>query len=195
MAWIRIAVEGTDDEAVARRLCLATGHEVDTAYVTRGKGNLDPRLSGYNEAARYTPWLVLRDLDRDADCAPNLIARILPQRTPGMCFRIPVRALETWLLADRSAIAEYLSVPTNIIPALPEAVNDPKETMLSVSRRSRSRTIRDEMIPSAGITARVGAGYTAHLVEFASSRWDPIRASERSQSLTKCIHRLREMDE
>jgi hypothetical protein len=32
------------------------------------------RLGGYNNAARFSPWLVLVDLDRDADCPPPFVA-------------------------------------------------------------------------------------------------------------------------
>jgi hypothetical protein len=34
--------------------------------IAGGKTKLDPRLPGYLDAARRTPWLILRDLDRDA---------------------------------------------------------------------------------------------------------------------------------
>lgn len=69
-------VEGDTDLPVARALLLwaglAPGLEIDCA----GKSKLDRRLPGYNEAARRTPWLVLRDLDRDVPCAAALVRQL-----------------------------------------------------------------------------------------------------------------------
>ena len=35
----------------------------------KGKDGLLRNLDGYNRAARFSPWVVLVDLDHDADCA------------------------------------------------------------------------------------------------------------------------------
>lgn len=77
MAWLSLAVEGTHDQVAARRLCRLTHHEVSAAYIARSKARLDQRLSGYNAAAAYAAWFVLRDLDHDARCAPELRTRLL----------------------------------------------------------------------------------------------------------------------
>src|SRR5688500_2597885 len=107
---ISIAVEGISDAAVLERLCNLTNVSIGAQHVTRGKARLDARLSGYNNAARFSPWVILRDLDHDSPCAPDLISRLLPDPAPKMCFRVPVRAVEAWLLADRPGIARFLGV-------------------------------------------------------------------------------------
>ena len=92
------AVEGTVDEAVVRRLILHIGAEPGAMYGKNGKPHLRKHLKGYNEAARHTPWMVLVDLDHDADCAPPFRTEWLPSVAPYMCFRIAVREVEAWLL-------------------------------------------------------------------------------------------------
>ena len=68
---------------------------------------------------------MLVDLDDDADCAAALCADRLPDPAPHLCFRVAVREMETWLLADREAAARFLSVPGSRIPQDPETVANP----------------------------------------------------------------------
>ncbi|GAB4255951.1 MAG: ATP-binding protein [Thermoleophilia bacterium] len=79
------AVEGVVDEAVLRRIVEQLGAQLGVVYGKRGKAGLDASLSGYNRAARLSPWVVLRDLDRD-ECAPAVRSRLLPDPAPHMCF-------------------------------------------------------------------------------------------------------------
>jgi hypothetical protein len=191
MSYITVAVEGSSDAAIAQTLCSAAGLTLARApIVAGGKGKLDPRLAGYNNAARLSPWLVLRDLDTDADCAAALCEALLNEPAPGMLLRVPVRSVETWLLADRDAIAKYLRVPVARVPAAPESLDRPKRSLVDVARHSRVRTIRDDMIPAArGV--EVGPGYTGRVTEFALNVWNPDRASANSDSLERCLRRLR----
>lgn len=69
---VTLAVEGTTDAAVARRLLHEADLQAGPEYVKNGKSALDQSLAGYNNAARFSCWLVLRDLDQDAACAPAL---------------------------------------------------------------------------------------------------------------------------
>jgi hypothetical protein len=60
------AVEGIVDEAVFTRIVRAVRAEPGPVYGKNGKPQLLERLPGYNNAARFSPWLVLVDLDHDA---------------------------------------------------------------------------------------------------------------------------------
>jgi hypothetical protein len=97
--FLKIAVEGSLDEAVVRRLASEAGLALDEVHGKNGKDRIEQRLLGYNNAARYTPWLVLVDLDTE-ECAPSLRSHWLPKPAPLMCFRVVVRSIESWLLAD-----------------------------------------------------------------------------------------------
>ena len=193
MAWLSLAVEGPHDHVAAARLCRLTRHKISASYLTRGKARLDQRLAGYNAAATYAAWFVLRDLDHDARCAPELRARLLSALAPHMCFRIPVRSLEAWLLADRKGLADYLAVPLSRIPRDVEGITHPKQALVNLARHSRRRVIREEMVPRAGTTAVVGKGYTAHLIEFVETRWSPEKAAQACPSLAKCINALKKL--
>ncbi|HEU0301899.1 MAG TPA: hypothetical protein VFR37_20760 [Longimicrobium sp.] len=192
---ISLAVEGASDAAIMRRICAVAGIAVGAEFVARGKGNLDPRIPGYNNAARFAPWLVVRDLDHDADCAPTLLGQLLPDRAPGMCFRVPVRSIEAWLLGDRTGFSKFFGVSAGVLNLDPDALPRPKRTVVDLARRSTKRVIREGMVPVAGTSVEVGPDYTALLVEFAGTVWDPEAASERSDSLYRCLRALRRMAE
>jgi len=193
LSFLSAVVEGPGDEAIARRLAEETGFSLSQVYVKRGKEGLDAKLQAYAAAARFSPWLVLRDLDHDADCAPTLANDLLPIRPPTLLLRIPVRSAESWLLADRESIASYLSVPVGTVPGNPESLENPKRSLVDLARRSRRRAIRDDMVPAPGTSPPVGRGYTGRLIEFTSQRWLPQRAALRSDSLARCLDSLREL--
>ena len=104
------AVEGILDEAVVRRLTSDFGIHMGTVFGRSGKPHLKARIDGYNRAARFSPWIVLIDLDDDFECAPTLRAEWLPTPAEHMYLRVAVRTVESWLLADREGIAAFLSV-------------------------------------------------------------------------------------
>lgn len=192
-AFITIAAEGDVDAQVCERLIRLAGHEAGPAYVRGGKGNLDSKLPAYNNAARYAHWLVLRDLDHDAGCAPELVQALLPDPSDFMCLRVAVRSVEAWLMADRERISRYLGVPLNVVPLDPDMEEHPKTTMVNLARRSSKRNIREDMVPEPGHSRSVGPGYTARITEFAISLWRPSAASRSSRSLSSCIRALRRL--
>lgn len=190
MQPVCVATEGLIDTAVVRRIFQEVELEIAAVYGESGKDRLDGALGGYNAAARHGSWLVLRDLDTDADCAPSLRARLLAVPAPGMVFRIAVREIETWLIADLHAFARFFSISPGRISNDPESIHRPKEYLVNLVRRSRSRTIRDDVVPRDGSRARVGPGYAGRMIEFASTVWSPHEASVRSDSLKRCLDRL-----
>ena len=187
--YLYVVVEGPSDEAPARRILQHVGCEPVQVLITDGKDRLDQQLPSYNQAARRNGWLVLRDLDRE-ECAPGLKSHLLPTPTRGMLLRIAVREVEAWLLADREEAAQWLRVSPAIIPSEPDSLLDPKQTLVRIARRSRSRTIREEMVPRAGSTARVGPAYTGQIIQYASSQWRPQIAAQNSPSLARCPRSL-----
>jgi len=178
---------------VARRLCHHTGHVLGRVFISRGKNDLDRRLIGYNQAARLGPWLVLRDLDHDAECAPPLVTRLLPAREKDLLLRIAVRKIESWLLADQAGIASFLSISGSLVTDVPDALPDPKQTLVNLARRSRRREIVNQMVPEMGLSTTTGPGYTAFLVDYIRNHWNITAASERSLSLRRSLDALRRL--
>lgn len=189
-ARLTIVVEGPSDEAVVSRLARDHGWTVGAVNGLKGKPYIDQRLQAFNRAAAYGDWLVVRDLDADAECAAALARRLLPHPTTGMRFRIAVRQLEAWLLADVEGIVEYFRVRRHHVPADPDGLPNPKRALVALARRSSSRAIREEMAPEPGTTAIVGPGFVGRIIEFSRSHWSWSRAASRSDSLRRCIARI-----
>src|SRR5579864_1139042 len=101
MPAITGAVEGLLDDATLRTLANFVGLQVEDVFIRRGKDDLNVNLPVYNSAAANLDFVVLRDLDTDAPCAPELIRTLLPTPSPRMKLRVAVHEVEAWLLADR----------------------------------------------------------------------------------------------
>jgi len=185
-----IAVEGHLDEAVLTKILSSVGIDVLRAYGKRGKNYLRAKARGYNAAARYGGWVLLVDLNEEAECAPPLVLGWLPERSPNLQLRVVVHAIEAWLLADTEAIARFLKVPTAKIPHNPEEEIKPKVTLINIARQSRDRTIREDIAPRPDSDRREGPGYTSRLIEFALQRWNPERAAAKSPSLRRSLASL-----
>ena len=186
-----LATEGLDDEAIARKICSSLSVPVAYSYPAGGKSRLDPKISGYNQAALLSPWLVLRDLDNDSPCPSGLCNTLLENKSPMLLLRIPIRSIESWLIADPVSLAPFLGISQSIIPPTPDELDSPKTSLVNLARRSRNRTILQTMIPQEGTSVAVGPGYTGKLIEYSTNYWDPIRASSGSPSLEKCLNAIR----
>jgi hypothetical protein len=185
------AVEGPGDEAILRRLVEESGATLTAVHGMTGKDHLLKHLPGYNHAAHHSPWVVLVDLDLDDKCVGPFCSRHLPDPARLMCFRVVVRAAEAWLLADRATMSRFLGVNVALLPLNPDAEERPKRILADLAGRSRIRTIREDMAPRPGSGREVGPLYTARVIEFVREHWDPEHAAGTSDSLQRCINRLR----
>jgi hypothetical protein len=192
------AVEGDLDEALLRRILDYIGVSLGAVYGRKGKRFLLQSINGYNNAARYAPWIALVDLDRDCDCAPPCAQKWLARPSARMCFRVAVRAVEAWLLADRERLAQLLGVSVVWLPTNPDCLDDPKRELINLARRSRRRAIRDDLVPGQGSGRSVGPLYTTRMIEFLQDEttgWRLDRALRASESLARCVLRLRSLVE
>jgi len=187
------AVEGPSDEVVLRRVVEHFGATLGPVYGKTGKATLLRQLHSYNQAAQFQPWIVLVDLDRDTECAPPARAQWLPTAAAHMCFRIAVREVESWLLADRETLADFLGVALSRIPISPEALDDPKAALVNLARRSRRRDIRVDMVPRPESGRSEGPAYTSRLIEYAQGFWRPDIAAQHADSLQRFCRRVAEL--
>jgi hypothetical protein len=187
---VNIAVEGDLDEAVLKKLLVSIKIEVGNVYGKHGKDALKQNVRRYNQAAQFGRWVILVDLNSDAECAPPFLDSWLPARNQNLQLRVAVRTVEAWLLADRDRMARFLSVPKYRIPLNPEEEEKPKLTMINIARQSRSETIRTDITPTRGSTARQGPGYTTRMIEFAVRYWSPEEAALNAPSLKRSINTL-----
>lgn len=178
------------DEAVVRTLLGHVGRETGTIYVQGGKSKLLAKLAGFNAAARFSPWVILVDLNGDEACAPAFVSETIPAPSVHMIFRVAVRQAEAWLMADREGLARYLRVSQALVPTDPEAEADAKQTMVNVARASRDRRVRQDMVPTPGGGRKTGPNYAGRLIEFTTQRWRPDVAAKHADSLNRCMRRL-----
>lgn len=191
-----VVVEGPTDQHVAARLIAHAGGQVGRVRGRQGKAYVGARMGGYCQAARRAPWLVLIDLDDDADCPVPILDKWVPTKARYLCFRVAVREIESWLLADADALAAYLNVRRERIPAVPDRLANPKNAMISLARHSRNRRIRRDMVPLAGVGGRTGLRYAARMAEYVQGAWRPEVAALRSESLRRamaCLERIVEV--
>lgn len=193
MTPIYIAFEEARSEAVLQRLVLEANPGLQVAVSIGGKGNgyLKEKLPALIKTAYKIPVLLLTDLD-DSPCAPELITCWCGQRVlPGsMLFRVAVREIEAWLLADCEGFSRFSGIPKTKIPIKPENLADPKQTLLNLVRRYGRRNIKSDLLPAADSHAKVGFGYNAALRVFVNSLWSIESASLRADSLRRAWHKL-----
>jgi len=183
------AVEGPVDEAVLRRLVQDVGGNIGKVYGLRGKDRLLQQIGAYNHAARWSPWVILTDFDRETQCIPLYLRQVLPDPSPSLCFRLAIRSIESWLLADGGRFAAFFGVSEARIPRVPDELPNPKETLVNLARRSRRREVRENLVPRPESGRTVGPGYTAWMIEYIqdpTNGWRPDVASEFSDSLARC---------
>ncbi len=191
MSVINPLVEGEMDEAAAFKLIDAAGHTPGVCYGKKGFGYIKTKIRSFNRAARSTCYLTLVDLmDTEFSCPPEVLAGWLPHLDPNMLFRVVVRELESWLLADRENIASFLAVSLIRIPENPEAIQDPKRELVNIARRSRNPRVRRSLVPDSGSTAQVGKLYISEMNIFINTSWDPQVARRIAPSLDRCLSRL-----
>jgi hypothetical protein len=143
-------------------------------------------IRAYNFAARHSYFFVITDLDRD-ECAPALIQKWLPDRqNTKLIFRVAVHEIESWLLADRNNFADFFSISRDIIPLDPESIADPKQTVISLARKSKKKNIREGIVPVDNYS-RIGPGYNFEFRRFIQYHWNIDAARNNSTSLNKTI--------
>lgn len=185
MTYINYIVEGQTDVPVAEQLIQRVDLDPMPLIVAKGKAKLDQVL---RERSLRGNVLVLRDLDNDAECAPTLIRELIPHEIPkGICLRIPIKSVESWLLADVEGFSQEFSVHLKSHEVKPDESDNPKRDLINQCLRSKSRTVRNQMTQLSENGLRPGPAYTLRVMEFARTVWDPERAAKRSPSLARAL--------
>jgi len=186
---INLAVEDALSEAVLRKI-LQARYNVGDCYKRGGFGYLKKNIRGFNNASKGMPHIVLTDLDMGA-CAPTLIEEWL--QVPihhNLLFRVAVREVESWVLADRDRFAEFLGIRKTLVPENVDAIDDPKKCLIDLARKSK-RNLREDIVPTKGSTAKQGPDYNGRLISFVEKFWNPYEAMHNSPSLDRTIRAVK----
>jgi hypothetical protein len=187
-----LAVEDEVSEIVARRMIEAYSPlQVLECYGKKGFGYLKANISKFQQASRQIPYVVLTDLDQ-YPCATalkedwNIVS--MPRN---FMFRIAVRSIESWLLADRENFAEFLGISIQKLPLNPDDEINPKRLLIELAKHSRKREIREDIVPKPKSTAKIGPNYTSRLSRFVREHWEMESAQKQSKSLQRAIFALK----
>ena len=165
-------------------------YEIGVAYRRGGFGYLRRTIHGWNQAAKGVPFIVLTDLDT-VECPARLINDWLQTaKHPNLLFRVAVREVESWILADPGNLSEFLGVKRALIPAETDAIENPKAAIVGLARRSRSKAVRESIAPRKGSTAKQGPDYNGCLGSFVREHWNIDIAKRNSPSLSRTLDRL-----
>jgi hypothetical protein len=189
---VNLAVEDSLSEAILSRLLTHCGGPwaIGTVYSRGGVGYLRKMITGFNNAAKGVPFLVLADLD-GGQCVPAVLPEWLPQGAhANMILRFAVREVEAWVLADTFSVGRLFGIKQSLIPTPVEQLDDPKRELVNLARRSRKREIVADVVPNAGSTAVVGRNYNPRLIRHVQTEWNPEAARLNSESLNRAIEAL-----
>ncbi len=107
-----------------------------------------------------------------------------------MRFRITVRAVEAWLMADREMMASFLLVKLARIPYQVDFETNPKRTLIDIAWKSSNKSIRADIVPRDGSGANIGPLYVTRFTDFTENHWRPDEGAVHSESLRRCITAL-----
>jgi hypothetical protein len=193
MTPIAIATEDPLSEAIALRLIaeISTPHVVQHTLGKTGNGYLRARMGSWYQMAQQQVMLVLTDLDR-ANCLLAFRDQWLAGAPPAnLLFRIAVREVESWVLADHVAMRVLMGAK-GVLPAAPDELADPKQALLKLAKGA-PKQIRADMLKTIDGNLAQGLGYNARLTAWVHAEWSPQRAAERSPSLARARTRLNEV--
>ena len=168
-----LAVEDALGEAVSTRILTSLGIVVSLRLGLKGKNYLQSKAHSLNQTAKGFAVFMLTDQDSPHPCPPQLIQSWLRGTLhPHFFLRIAVMEVESWIMADRRGIANFLSIPLSRIPADTDAIPKPKEFLVSLARLSRKTQLRADIVPKPGATSKVGPGYNSRIGEFVRTHWN-----------------------
>jgi hypothetical protein len=187
-----LAVEDKLSEAVSIRILGDLGVNVIQVLGLRGRGYLEKKAQNLNLTAKALPVFMLTDLDSPNQCPPGLVRSwIKGKQNPHFFLRVAVMEVESWIMADRRGLADFLSIPMHRIPQDTDAIPKAKEFLVSLARLSKKAHLREDIVPPRGATSMVGPLYNSSLAEFVRLNWDVRLAASSSSSLKRTVDRLR----
>ncbi|MDW7680839.1 MAG: hypothetical protein SCK70_09755 [bacterium] len=157
----------------------------------RGKGYIKSRINGINDSSPVTTFFVLADLDQIV-CAPILINQWFKRKIrKKLIFRVVVREIEAWLLADVVGFARYLKLSESYLTKKignPEELRYAKEKLISLVDKCKISELKTDIVKKQRTGYKQGSGYNARLAEFVENYWNLQHARAKSRSLEKaCI--------
>lgn len=181
-------------EQAARKVIAVENPSLNISSVMgrRGFSYFRDRVPQIQRSSAQLKFLVFLDGDElGKTCPSDAINSWFGSGCPRNIFvRFAFHEVESWLLSDRENMAAFLKVPTSRIPAANDDVRNTKELLVQLARRSKDRSIVQDLVPPAGFTSVVGPGYNVRITEFIRSNWDVQAAATQNESLARACRRV-----
>lgn len=190
MLTVSLVVEDELQEVTLRKILSEIRKDLYVANVFGKRGNLyiKDKIESFNRAAKYQPYIILTDLDQK-DCPLALINQWINfTLSENLLFRVVVKEIESWIMADRTNFSSYLGVSEATLVRDIESISDPKRHLCYLAGKSRKRDIRKGLMPVG--SAKQGPFHNMLLTEFIMNQWSIDNAKLHSPSLAKAVERI-----
>jgi len=187
---VELLVEGYADELFIRRCFELLDINIGTVYGKQGVNYLIQKANGFAARGEYSPILILADLmDMPEPCPATARDLLVPLPKQFSLVRFAVREIESWLIASRAELARYFGISETHVPYAPDELQDPKQSLINIARRSPRGRLRNMFVPKPSSSASVGAGYVDGFADFMREHWDLESARRGSPSFARFVER------
>lgn len=187
---ISIATEDILTEEVMVKI-LSSVSDVDIPFKLgkKGCGYLKKNIHKFNELSYRHNVLVVFDSDLQTNINEfrSSIEKEIKNKSRSLDIIIPVREIESWILADREGLSAFLNISGDKLCRSPDDLLDPKEKIISLAKLSKNADIRKGIPPKKGAASKVGLSYNTLLTRFVQENWDIDRAKVHSPSLRTAL--------
>lgn len=131
MRFLHLVSEDHLSESIAEKIIRQfTDYEVYCIQSRGGRSYIEKRLLAYNRSAKKLSFFVIVDLDQNP-CAGDYIKQHFGRTTisPNMIFRIAVREVESWILADQRVLVTILKYQNKSCLKLQISYRTPNSTL------------------------------------------------------------------
>ena len=160
--------------------------------ITNGSGNLRKTATRFLGAGNKVCSIFVTDLDNAF--SPTALCNdwfklpcfgLLPK---AMIFRVACHEIESWIIADKVGLANFLEISDVNFSDTPDQLADPKKSLYDVIKSKCRKKKFLDMLPQKG--QAVGIEYNPMLTEFIKNTWSIEQAMSRSPSLMRAVNRM-----
>lgn len=189
---INLVFEDELSEAFMKKLAEYFGHKylIIASYTRGGYGYIKNNIKAFNNASKGSVYFILTDLD-NYSCPLELMDEWLglKNRRHNLLFRVAIKEVESWALADIIGFSDYFGVSERLVPRSPDTVSDPKKVLIDIVRKSKKKSFKQDILP-VNENAKVGPNYNARMIDFVNKKWSINSALKNSESLNRAYHAL-----
>lgn len=197
---IHLVLEGYLEEPVADKILSYCNHQKGTVFGRKGFKYIQKKAFEFEKLTRAGYGvLVLTDFrDANLECPSTALNEYLFKHIPNpsslFVLRFAEAELESWLLADREAIASFLKISINAVPIFPDKEIKPKQTLVNLARKSKNTAIKKAIVPPPkNHGGQLGPAYVQSMIDYIINHWRPNEALKNSPSLNRCINKLKKL--